>query len=98
MREEKLREIAECQFCGKPFGHCNSPMFYRVKVERFCVKVGALQRQQGLAMMLGGNAQLASIMGPDEDMTENVGSSEFTVCDECALEKQHCTAALLEDL
>lgn len=44
----------------------------------------AIQRQTGLAMMLGGNGALASVMGPDENMTIPL-SNKLTVmiCDIC---------------
>lgn len=44
----------------------------------------ALQRQQGLGMMLGGHGDLAMVMGPDEDMAEAITDVEITLCEECA--------------
>jgi hypothetical protein len=66
MKEKELREAATCIICGKPFGHTGLPLFWRVTIQRFGVDMGAVKRQTGLTMMLGGNALLASVMGPDE--------------------------------
>jgi hypothetical protein len=95
MKEEDLRKSAVCLVCGKPFGSTGLPLFYRVKIERHAVDMKAVQRQQGLAMMLGGNGMLAPVMGPDEDMTDVLSSYEFTVCEDCST-KQICIAELAE--
>lgn len=61
-------------------------LFYRVKVERHILDLGALQRQSGLAVVLGGNGRLAHVMGPDEDMTNVIETVEFTICENCSTE------------
>lgn len=83
MREQELREKGNCAICGKGIGHAGGVHFYRVRVEQYIVNMGALQRQSGLAMMLGGHSMLARVMGPDEEMAQKASSSEITVCSEC---------------
>jgi hypothetical protein len=87
MKEKELREAANCFICGKPFGHTGLPLFWRVTIQRFGVDVGAVNRQTGLTMMLGGNALLASVMGPDEELAKPLGEAiNVTLCETCALE------------
>ncbi len=97
MKEKELREIANCALCGKGIGHTRLPLFWRVRIERYAVKMDAVQRQQGLTMMLGGHATLAGVMGPNEDMAEQMSSVEITVCETCAVEKRLPVAALAEE-
>jgi len=96
MKEKELREIAKCEICGKPFGHTNLPMFFRIQIERWGLNIDAVTRQQGLTMVLGGSAKLAMVMGPNEDMAEKMFSKEITVCMECAT-KQICIMQLTEE-
>jgi hypothetical protein len=86
MRETELREHADCSFCGKPIGHTGLPMFWTVEIHQHGLKVDALQRQQGLTMMLGGHAGLAHVMGPDEDMTTEMMKVEITLCQDCGVQ------------
>lgn len=96
MKEKELREIANCALCGKPFGHTGLPLFYRVTIERFKVDMGAVDRQQGLGMMLG-NASLASVMGTNEDMAESIMEPiKITVCEHCSIQESVCIAELAE--
>ena len=92
MREDELRKRSTCGLCGEKIGKAGTPMFYTVKVQRHILDLRAIQRQSGLAMMLGA-APLARIMGPDEEMTKELPSFEFTVCGNCDTES-HCIAAL----
>ena len=96
MKEQELREIATCAMCGQKIGHTGLPLFWRVRIERYALKIDAIQRQQGLTMMLGGQATLAAVMGSYEDMAEKILSKEITVCEECAM-KQTVIAVLAED-
>ena len=95
MKESEIREVAECKSCGRPFGACGGILFFRVKIDQYMVNLGALKRQQGLAMLTG-SAQLAVVMGPDEDMAAEMASVTVTLCEECALGKQHNVAELME--
>jgi hypothetical protein len=68
MKEAELRLYAECSICHKLIGHTGLPLFWRVTVERFGIKADPVRRQTGLAMAMG-SAELAQVMGPDEEMT-----------------------------
>lgn len=87
MREKELREVAKCIECGKAFGHTGLPLFWRVTIERYGVDMQAVNRQQGLTMMLGGNAMLAQFMGADDEMAKLITSDSVTLCEECAMKE-----------
>ncbi len=94
MKERELRDAAKCGLCGKPFGHTGLPMFWRVTVERHALDPKAVQRQQGLGMMIG--APLAMVMGPGEEMTAPLLKPiTITVCEDCAT-KTTCVASIAE--
>lgn len=84
MKEKELRELSTCAHCGKKIGQTPTPIMWKVTFERHMLNIPALQRQHGLAMMLGGNGLLASVMGPDEDMTAELESGTVMICDSCA--------------
>lgn len=77
----KERDLAPCAACGK---HHDAPVFYRVTVEHYAMDLSAMQRQIGLGMMMGGNAAIASIMGPDEDMAKRLTATRVILCLDCA--------------
>ena len=100
MHETELRESATCALCGERIG-TGLPLFWRVRIERHGIDMAAVQRQSGLALLLG-NAYLALAMGPDEEMTIPLMEPiTFTVCESCgtrdtsiaylALEATHAT-------
>ncbi len=96
MRERELRDSVNCAACGKPFGHTGLPLFWRVRIERLGVKMGAVQRQDGLAAFFGGNVRLAQVMGADADLTQPMMDPvTVTLCERCATD-QVCVAALAE--
>lgn len=96
MKEKELRECATCAICKRKIGKSGMPMFWRVNIERHALKLDAIRRQQGLAMALGGRALLASIMGPDEEMTEPLMEPKtITVCEDCCTHDT-CVAQLAE--
>lgn len=89
MKEKELRKFAICIVCKKPFGHTGLPLFWRLTIERHGVNRQAIQRQDGLAALLGGSSLLAQVMGPDEEMTTPmVEPITVTVCEKCAMEPQ----------
>ena len=97
MKESELRKHTDCSLCGKKVLASGLPLFWRVKIERFGIKMNAVSRQQGLTMMLGGHALLAQIMGADEDMAEPVMDAvTLTICENCACNNQHVVAGLAE--
>lgn len=86
LKERDLRKCAKCGGCGKPLGQCEppSPQFHIVTIQTHVMDFAAISRQTGLALMLGGNAALAEVMGADEDMTEPFGDVTFSLCSGCA--------------
>ena len=84
MKEDELRRLAECTMCEQPLGKTKLPFaFFKVTTERFLVDMKAIQRQQGLGMHMG-NAALASVMGPNEDMAKAVSPPKvFMICEGC---------------
>ena len=95
MKEEELRKVANCSFCGNGIGK-EGPIFWRVRIEQYGLKIDALRRQQGLGMMLGGHGALAMVMGADEDMAEIIESSEITVCQKCAITETYPVMVLAD--
>ena len=96
MKEKELRKIGTCKMCGKGIGQSQLPLFWRVRIRRYGVKMGAVTRQQGLTMMLGGHGLLAQVMGPDEDMAEIMSDVEVTICEDCCC-KQIPIAVLADE-
>ena len=97
MKEMELRKHAICSLCSNKIMATGIPLFWRVTVERFGVKIDAVQRQQGLTMMLGGSAMLANVMGADEEMTMSMMEPiTLTVCESCAVSNNHCIASMAE--
>ncbi len=85
MKENALREIVDCGICLKPSGFTGIPLFWRITIERFGVDMAAVQRQDGLAQMLG-SSQLANIMGTDADMTKPMMDPvKVTICEDCIM-------------
>jgi len=91
----KQTEIKPCALCGEGVLHNNQIMFFSIKIKRMVANVGAVQRQAGLEMMLGGNATLANVMGPDDDMAKAIEEQDALVCMSCAL-NPHPLAELVE--
>lgn len=88
MKENELRENSECYFCKKGIAHTGIPLFWTVDLKRHGLRKDAIDRQQGLSMLLGGNALLAKVMGTDEEMTEVISSKKVSVCETCAANVQ----------
>lgn len=80
MKEKELREHANCSRCSKPIGNAGL-MFQVVTTKTYLIDVVAAHRQTGLGMQIGG--ALAMVMGPDEDLAEEVSSNQETVCQNC---------------
>ena len=85
MKENELRESAKCGVCEKGFGHTGIPLFWRITIERFGIDITAVQRQDGLAAMLG-SSPLANVMGTDADMTKPMMDPvKVTICEDCIM-------------
>ena len=97
MKEKELRKHAICSLCREKILAGGIPLFYRVTIERFGVRLSAVERQQGLTMMLSGSAVLAAVMGPNEDMAQSLMEPlVLTVCENCSTERRDPIAALAE--
>ena len=95
MKEKELREHQECNLCKQKIGKAGLPIFYTATIKTYGLKMDALQRQQGLGMMIGGT--LAMHMGTNEDLAEQVGdSAEITICADCYASKEYPVAMLVE--
>jgi len=77
----KERDLQRCDSCGNRH---EAAVLYRVTVETFGLDLGAIRRQIGLGMMMGGNAAIAQVMGPDEDMAKRIDTSTVNLCLDCA--------------
>jgi hypothetical protein len=85
MKEQELRKFLDCANCNRKILSSGVPLFWTLKMERHGVKLDAVSRQTGLAIFLGGNAHLAAVMGPDEDMTITMDKLEVAICEDCAM-------------
>lgn len=95
MKEAELQKHTKCDSCRRPVLASGLPLFWRVTIERFGIDMQAVQRQQGLTMMLGGHAMLAAAMGPDEDMAVPVMDKVTrTLCETCAVDHKQIIAVL----
>lgn len=97
MKEEELRVVAKCRICGKPIGHTGLPLFWRVRVRRYGIKIDAIKRQDGLAAFLGGHTVLAQVMGTNEDMADQISEIEVTLCETCGNTGNWPIAAIAEE-
>jgi len=94
----KQTEIQKCIICGQGVMHCGLPLFYKVKIQRFGIDIKAVTRQHGLEQFMG-NAMLANIMGPDEDIANPIDDElEAFVCEECSTGKQQCIAVIAQNI
>lgn len=83
MKELELRAAATCAVCEKKIGASGLPLFWRVEVRRYGVKLDAVARQDGLAALVGSSA-VARAMGADEDMATQIADTvTITVCETC---------------
>jgi hypothetical protein len=86
MREIELRKHAICSRCKNKIGHTGLPLFWTLTIDRHGLDHGALTRNAGLTMMLGGHVALAQALGPDEEMTQKMmDTREITLCETCAM-------------
>ena len=97
MKEDELRRLSKCAACGRKIGQTQIPILWKVTLERHFLDLAAIQRQNGLAMMLGGNGVLASVMGANEDMTKPIMDKlTVMICDDCSC-KDVVLAQIAED-
>lgn len=84
----KQREFSPCVVCNKGVAHEGNLCFYRLKIEHMVLNVGAINRQHGLEMMLGGHGAIAQAMGLDEDLARTASDCTVLVCADCACQDQ----------
>ena len=94
----KQTDIKKCAICKNGMMHKGMPIFYTIKIQRHSIDLGACQRQNGLEQFFGGHAELAGIMGPNEDMTKQITEeTELWVCDNCANKDLLSLLAVIEE-
>jgi hypothetical protein len=81
----KQSEFTKCAMCGEGMMKGNVPAFYRFKIEYLAVNLPAVHRAIGLEMAMG-NAALAAVMGPGEDLAKEINSFTGLLCFSCALQ------------
>lgn len=92
----KQSRIRKCGMCGRGIMECGSQIFYIVEVKQCILDLRAIARQNGLEMMLGGNAAIANAMGPNEDLAKEMFAEEKWICFDCSL-KNTMVAVLAEE-
>ena len=96
MKETEIRKHSTCNLCKNKILKNGIPIFYVVKIQNYGLDLNAIQRQSGMATMMG-HAGLAQVMGPNEDMASPITDEVIiTVCSECYAEKDLCIAHLNE--
>lgn len=88
IRESELVKLGNCAVCNKSLlTQGKIGLFYRVKIERHGFDAAAVHRAAGLHMHVG---PLATIMGPDEELTTRIdGPVDRVVHEECAFSVHH---------
>jgi hypothetical protein len=94
MKEKEIRQHAQCSLCKRKIGQ-GGIHFYTVRVEQYVIDPAAMRRQTGLAMAMG-SADIAAVMGPDEDMAHRMSQVNLTVCGKCGISEILPVAALAE--
>jgi hypothetical protein len=65
--------------------HTGIPLFYKVTFSRMAIDMKAVQRQNGLEQMMGGASELASVMGPNEDIASPIDRKDTVlICEDCS--------------
>lgn len=86
MNEQEVRRHAVCSLCHEKILRTGLPLFYRVTIERFGMKMDAVRRQHGMELLMG-NVALAQVMGPNEDMAMPVMDPlVLVVCETCSMD------------
>jgi hypothetical protein len=84
MANMKHKDFKPCAICCKGVMHAGHPLFLRVSIDRLGIRADRVQRAHGMELMMGGNALLANIMGPDEDLAEVLEQQkDLLVCGSC---------------
>lgn len=98
-RAMKHKDFSPCASCGKGVMHTGVPLFYRITIEHMGIDARAVQRQAGLEQFFAGNAMLANIMGPDDDLGLPIGDAvRGLLCATCGNSPETCFALIAEAL
>lgn len=79
----KRADLKNCHICNKGPG----VMFYRITTETFILDLRAIHRQSGLEQAMG-NAEIAQIMGPDEDLAKCLTTHTAVICQKCMITRE----------
>lgn len=95
----KQSNLQPCAVCRKGMMHAGTPLFYRLRVERYGIDAAAVNRQHGLEMFFGKAAPLAAIIGPSEDIAKLIdGPREILICETCTHEHPAMMEAFMSNL
>ena len=86
MREDELRKHVECTICKQRVGggeENNYIQFYTVTIQPHIFNIPALKRNAGLVAMMDGHAEIARVMGADEELTHDLPIQRATICMSC---------------
>ena len=83
----KAKDFTMCLCCGKGVAHAGDLTFLRIHIDYMMLNPRAITRQHGLEQMVG-NAALAAVLGPNEDMAARIGSGEGLICGTCMLKPE----------
>lgn len=78
----KRSELQKCIGCGKQL---NQVTFYQLEARYMVFDPMAIRRAIGLEMMVG--SSIAEVLGPDDDLAEEVSKYSVCVCLKCATER-----------
>lgn len=82
----KQSDFKKCACCGAGMA-ATGLHFYRVRIEQMILNTRAIQRQHGLELMVG-NAAIAQVMGPNDNLAEPVATAEVLICGQCGITPQ----------
>jgi len=77
----KLSELKPCFKCG---GTVN-PFFYQVDLTHIMIDAGKANQALGFAQSMQ-SLRLAEVMGPFDDVTKEIASHKFVLCQACCIE------------
>lgn len=85
----RLSEIQKCAVCGQGLAKSNVATYYRLDLAVEMLDYRAIQRAQGLEMLIG-NAAIARAMGQDEKIGVEVArSKQVYICFDCGCKPLH---------
>lgn len=91
MPDMRQGDLKPCSNCGHGVMHEGIPIFYRFRMDTMGVDGNAVRQQHGMEMMMGGNAALAQVMGPDPVIATEVDTKDIVLCHACMMNCNACT-------